>query len=425
MSSRLPPSPVGGERADGAPAPVDLVTSGAGPTTMGRRGDVSAADAAYARFRSERFFGCLDGLRALSIVAVIWHHTAPVAPGSLLHRGNQGVTLFFAISGFLIVTLILRAKEEPGRFTLPVFWGRRMMRIFPLYFAVLAVYTLAVWTFERHSAMGQAFFANLPSFATFTSNWFVDLSSSPVIFYFAWSLAAEEQFYLLWPVIERYLRGWWPLVLAAALLAGTQVAAFLAGPAARSDVIPRILTSVPAAILLGVVLAHLLHRRATFGWIWRVAGRRGSAVAAATLALLAVGIAPVDSVVGALLVACALAGLVATCVIREDNDLAPSLRWRSLAWLGTVSYGMYLTHMLCVNAVRRIAGMAGVEWGFVDFVAGTALTAGVATLSYLSFERYFSQLKERWFPVPASDPSGSAGATTALPPVEGVVAAAP
>src|SRR5438552_13059495 len=84
--------------------------------------------AAYSAFQRTRFFGSLDGLRAISILGVIWFHTVPMPRDALRGQGNQGVTLFFAISGFLIVTLLLRSKQATGTFSLPQFWGRRILR---------------------------------------------------------------------------------------------------------------------------------------------------------------------------------------------------------------------------------------------------------------------------------------------------------
>lgn len=359
-------------------------------------------------------------MRAFSILAVVWYHTLPFSHLTLAGQGNKGVTLFFAISGFLIVTLILRAKQSPAGFQLPQFWGRRSLRILPLYFAVLLAYVGLVALFEKDAAARATFWGNLPAFATFTSNWFVNLEDTRVIFYFAWSLAAEEQFYLVWPVLERWLRGWGALTAALITLVTTQGIALALGAAAHDSLGWRIVTSVPAAILLGVTLAHLLHRPETFRAVWRFAGRRGSAVAAVALAALALAFAPAWGPVGELAIAVSLALVVATCVVREDNDLAALLGWRPLVWIGTISYGMYLLHMIAVNVVRRAAAVAGVSSPWVDFLGGTLLAVALASLSYLTFEKYFLGLKERWFggtrPLPpAATPDGAAPKTAPKP----------
>lgn len=392
----------------------------AGRRSARRRPRRDAAARAFREFKTVRFFGSLDGLRAFSILGVVWYHTLAFPHDSFLGQGNRGVTLFFAISGFLIVTLILRAKQGREGFSLPQFWGRRALRILPLYYAVLLAYVALVALFERDTAAREVFWGNLPAFATFTSNWFVNLEDARVIFYFAWSLAAEEQFYLVWPMIERWLRGWGPLVAAAAVLLGTQALVLTLGPMVRDSLGLRIVTSVAPAIVLGVGLAHLLHRPQTFRAVWRLAGRRGSALAAVGLAGLALTFAPAWGAAGDLVIALALATVVASCVVREDNDLARVLAWRPLAWIGTVSYGMYLLHMIAVNVVRRAAAAAGVSSPWIDFLGGTVLALGLATLSYLTFERFFLRLKDRWFgttrPVPTTPATGGTSAKTVANP---------
>lgn len=389
-------------------------------------------DSAHGRYRATRFFASLDGLRALSILAVIWHHTAGAgAPWALLHRGNRGVDLFFVISGFLIVTLLLRAKAAHGTFSLPKFWGRRSLRILPVYFAVLGLYTALVYALERSPVDRHGFFVHWPAFATFTSNWFVSLDNPRVIFYFAWSLAAEEQFYLLWPWCERYLSGLWPLLAAALALALSQGAGLASFPLPPDQLsLPlRMLSSVPAAILLGVILAHLLHSPAGFRALAAVTGRRGSAAGALVLALVALGVSPALGAGADLAIALAFTLLVSACVIRPDHDLARILTLPAIAWIGQVSYGMYLLHMLSVNAARRLLAVLHLDSPYVVFLGGTLLAVIVASLSYRYFERYFLQLKDRFFrddarapthpPLPLLRPDPAARGPGIIPPASG------
>jgi peptidoglycan/LPS O-acetylase OafA/YrhL len=156
---------------------------------------------AHAVFKATRRFDSLNGWRAIAILGVIWHHTMANAFASpIAQQGKHGVTLFFVISGFLIVTLLLREKEQAGSISLGKFWGRRCLRILPVYYGTLLLYVALVGMAE-HSDAGRDFFRNLPFFATFTSNLFVT-PSDRTIFVFSWSVAAEEQFYLTWPLIE-------------------------------------------------------------------------------------------------------------------------------------------------------------------------------------------------------------------------------
>lgn len=202
-------------------------------------------------------FGSLDGLRALSIVAVIGHHTAPSwVSGSRAHIGAEGVYLFFAISGFLITTLLLRERDRRGPIDLKVFYWRRALRIVPLYVTVLMLYVTLVWVMERHSMAGQAFFANLPYFLTYTSNLFVQLDDR-TLFCSAWSLAAEDQFYLIWPPVLVLCATLMPASWALVAVVAVCVAGQLAGQ--------KFLSAVPLAIVYGALMALAMHTRGGYG----------------------------------------------------------------------------------------------------------------------------------------------------------------
>ena len=374
-----------------SPAKRSVATS---PTAANAHGEFRA------RFLKQRFFGSLDGLRAISILGVIWHHSAaPFFADTvpLVHEGNRGVNLFFVISAFLISTLLIRAKDR-GTLNVPRFWIRRALRILPLYYAMLVLYIVLAAAVEHDPAVRAGFFAHLPYFASFTSNWFVNLDSTRVMFFFAWSLAAEEQFYVCWPWVERSLRGFRPAFVALAALLVTQAAGYCYQAGGREILGLRILSSVPAAILVGVVLAHALHTRIGFRITCFAFGRRGSAVAAAALTLGALWAEPHLGMLGEVVVATALTMLVAACVIREDNDLAVFLRLRPVAWVGTVSYGVYLMNTLCIGAVRAaLARGLHHEAPMALFVFASILTIIVASVSYLTYEKFFLRMKERWF----------------------------
>src|SRR5437868_5861023 len=111
------------------------------------RSKSSAVDAntAYQAFMSASRFGGLDGLRAFSVVAVIWCHVTGPHTLELLNRGNKGVDLFFAISGFLVTSLLLREHRKTCGISLRNFYIRRTLRIFPLYYAVLCLYCVLVF----------------------------------------------------------------------------------------------------------------------------------------------------------------------------------------------------------------------------------------------------------------------------------------
>ncbi|WP_138998175.1 acyltransferase family protein [Rhodococcus zopfii] len=350
----------------------------------------------YEQFLSTKKFGALDGLRALSVVAVVWHHTSGTPGPPISQRGHLGVELFFAISGFLITTLLLREFRREDRISLRNFYARRSLRIFPLYYAVLAMYVVLVILTRRGEAAGSEFTDNLPAFATYTSNWFVDRSGGEsVVFYFAWSLATEEQFYLLWPpvlVLALILGGkrmWPPMVALVVLIAVSQVALLFAdGPALAW----KIAASLSLPILLGALAAIVLDTPRGFVTASAVLGYRWSA--AVVFALL-VGVLLFD--IPGQLPQFLMVLLVVAVSITEKTVLHPALGWRPIAFVGAISYGIYLLHMLCANVVRQALGD---DFGVGVFAATLSLVVAAAYISFRWFERPILGLKSRFGSTP-------------------------
>jgi peptidoglycan/LPS O-acetylase OafA/YrhL len=360
--------------------------------------------AAHQDFLRTRFFGGLDGLRALSIVAVILYHTAQVHQG-VVGRLYLGVSLFFAISGFLITTLLLRERESTGTVSLAGFYARRSLRIFPLYYAVVGVCVLRVALTETDLLVRAEFFQNLPAFLTYTSNWFVPLRpEGRVIFYFAWSLATEEQFYLLWPWVMRYARGAGAVVLMGGLLGVALVVPWAAGARYLDSNLlwVRILASFSVPICMGCLAAHLAHWERGFGGLYRVLGQGWSAP---VVMGLMVGVVCWEGAPHALS-ALVLTAMVVSICLRPRTPLSPVLEHPWVRYVGTVSYGMYLMHMLALKAVRKAVPesvVAALEaqlggWAVVGvyFLLGTALSVLLAGLSFRHFESRFLELKKRF-----------------------------
>jgi peptidoglycan/LPS O-acetylase OafA/YrhL len=162
----------------------------------------------------------LDGLRGLAVLAVIFYHCHPRFDGTPLYYaslwGWAGVNLFFVLSGFLITSILLESREKPHYFR--NFYGRRALRIWPVYLLVLmVVYAQSDW-----------FIGPKPLDAIKTAPWFAYIFFVQNLFHLAlppaigptWSLAIEQQYYLLWAPLVRFLRRPWMLasVLACALI---------------------------------------------------------------------------------------------------------------------------------------------------------------------------------------------------------------
>lgn len=361
---------------------------------------------AYERFRSVRYFGSLDALRCVGIVGVVWQHCPPIplAATPFTDAGASGVGLFFVLSGFLITTLLLREESATGRINLRNFYIRRTLRIFPLYYAVLSLYTVLVLLLE-HNAAGRLFIQNLPYYLTYTSNWFVDLivnedGQRRVIFIFAWSLATEEQFYLFWPSIMRFFRRRTAVIILLSVMTIGVVLKFALGteeiPTSALERLVRIAESPSTEICAGVLLALAMHCTEGFSAIWRFLGHIWSAPISAAIAL-AVVLWPGRASTGWYVVqAAAFSVLVASCVIREDHGLAWFLRARILSRIGVVSYGMYLLHMLAVNSVRMILPRFGIDSPILTFVLALLLAYTSAEISYRMFESPILRLKSRF-----------------------------
>lgn len=363
----------------------------------------------HADFLRSRYFGSLDGLRGVSIIPVVWHHVGGHR-GGFLGAGHYGVDLFFATSGLLITTLLLRERDRTGTIFLGGFYLRRTLRIFPLYYAVIGLYTLLVRALERDTAAGQQFISNLPSFLTYTSNWLVDISGGArVIFYFAWSLATEEQFYLMWPSIVRFARARWaPVAVMVLLLVSGEAARWALHLRLADGLWLRIVASSASAICFGCIAAYLLHQERTFAAVSRFVARPWSAPLAGVLVILAL----IPEGLPAVLVTAAMAYLVTTCAVRPDHGLRWLLDNPVLRYIGTISYGMYLLHMLCVNVARR-ALPAGAQ-DVVTFLAALLLVIAAAAVSRRYFEAYFLRLKDRLSAPRAAAPA-LAPATPAAP----------
>lgn len=144
----------------------------------------------------------LDGLRALAVIGVVMYHAFPAA----LVGGFVGVDVFFVISGFLITTLLMRERESTGRIALGRFWVRRVRRLVPVLVLVLVTCTAIAGLIGGDVLVGIGW--QLIGGATFGFNWIsiaegtsYFAGTAPELFRNLWSLAVEEQFYLIWPFV--------------------------------------------------------------------------------------------------------------------------------------------------------------------------------------------------------------------------------
>lgn len=342
----------------------------------------------YLRTKS---FGSLDGLRAIAILAVFWHHFAMPIPGlEITARGFLGVDLFFIISGYLIVTLLLRERRRTDSVSIQGFYIRRFLRIFPPYYLMLLV--VGATAFLKPGNTSEAIKHDLPYAAFYLSN-LVPMGSSLAI---TWSLSVEEQFYLIVPTLEKYAQHAMPLLLPVAYIL-VILPPFGLFPALEMPRFFRETTFGP--ILLGVMLAHLLDHRRSFEWIFPTLAWRLAPVLALALLMLAASY-PADDISGwqRLAIHWAMLVFVATCVIREQNVLRPILSLWLIRRIGIVSYGMYLYQHIVGHFTHRILEIMVIPSRYAYFV-GTAFAAwAVAECSFRFFETPFLAAKARFAP---------------------------
>jgi len=363
----------------------------------------SAAVAAHRAYRATKIFGALDGIRALCCLGVLKEHSKLVLGIPAFDHGDLGVDMFFAISGFLIVTLLTRERERRTDISLRNFYARRTLRIFPIYYLTILSATLFYLAIRPWKPAGWEFYHwTFLGLLTYTQD-VVLLNLGD--FFHTWSLAMEEQFYLLWPTAERFLSRPWRWVALGAVIATSQAVNFgffdslivrlYGNPIALKMPIFKI-TFTPIA--LGVILAYLLHDRRSFTILYRVLGGRFAFLPVLAVLFAVLQIAPGDlSGWPHLTAQLTLVVLLGSLVIRSDHHAMTFLKFPLLVRLGITSYGIYLYHVFMIAFIKGGAHALHVAIPPpVLFLVVTALTAGVAQVSFRFVEQPLLRLRARF-----------------------------
>jgi peptidoglycan/LPS O-acetylase OafA/YrhL len=342
------------------------------------------------------FYPSLDGLRAIAVGIVLAAHGGV----PWFRSGGVGVDIFFVLSGFLITSILAAETAETGGIGLRNFYARRFLRLTPCLLVTCAFVAVTFPLFEKRFPSTELMLA-----LTYTSNWALALFGYHLTWLnHCWSLAIEEQFYLLWP--------WVVWLLHRAVHAPWQKCAGL------------VMFALGIATYRALMVGNFSDDRINFGLDTRMDTlAMGAALAYLVRALPGARLSPLSSLlVGRFLAPCALLGLfcvpqivtwyspwmgwigyllvstasaivIADLVAGSHSLLVRALSWAPLRYVGRISYGVYLLHLPVYYMVEHVIGGAPLivrlSWKIV-------LSLLIAAASYHFIERHFLRLKSRF-----------------------------
>jgi peptidoglycan/LPS O-acetylase OafA/YrhL len=331
-----------------------------------------------------------------------------------LDSGSLGLDLFFCMSSFLITGILVREIEANGRLNIAAFLARRCLRIFPLYFGFLALTVCVIPYFLPSERLSREY---LVPFLLFGANWvcafrgFPSSVAAPL-----WSVSGEQQFYLLWPALVSWLSPRRIVPIALGCIGVATVARIvvlrlgLPQPAIWANTVAH-LDPIAAGALCSVALRGR-------GWRIREGGRR---------ALLAVGLGLPIALIFALgpsvyhgplsLLFYPASALACGCILAGVYREGRTAYRPSIVYLGQISYGLFVFHILAIQIARAATRplVVGKGWSFKaalfggDMIIAFGLTVGMAMLSYHYFERTFLRYKARFRTERSSRPEQEAG----------------
>ncbi|MGX9392575.1 acyltransferase family protein [Nitrobacteraceae bacterium UC4446_H13] len=338
---------------------------------------------------SERkeIFG-FDALRAFSVILVITSHIGIIEAATSpfwvrffsVFNATYGVKTFFVLSGFLITTLMIKEDRTHGGVNVLNFMARRALRILPLYFLILSFIAMLIYLGIAQSSWSAMLFGALYIFN------FIPKALSVNYMSHLWSLAVEEQFYLLWPLVFSL---WIERKAVLILICCTVIAAcWMTLGANYGDISHRFFTdrwTIPAIypISIGAMMALCLGP-----WMKRVPA------AVLALTLIATPLFVEHSNLLEIANTFGIGLLVAWIYLNQDRAIVQSLEWFPLKYIGMISYGLYMWQGLWTGngPYRVIPGFP------LEPHIGALVTLPCAIASFHLFERPISKRFKKYFP---------------------------
>lgn len=343
----------------------------------------------------------IDGLRGIAIIAVLFFHLGQ----KMFSLGWAGVELFFVLSGFLITRILLNARDKEGYFK--KFYIRRTLRIFPIYYLVLLLCTIALLFASSSELRVLPFYylyiQTIPQIAT-------EFRVVPLLSH-TWTLAIEEQFYLVWPAVVFLLRGKKLLVAIGVLMATALCLRFISlgfsNPFLIDGWIGVQVDALAAGALVAYAASHVSSRKVLQRWL-------SVAFVLGTLSLIAIVVllGPAAfwtpkiwgrSWAGPLLISAmtsCFAGLVGLTAI--GHPWTSWLKFQPLRRWGKISYGIYLYHPFVLLFVSQLTARLYHGHNHLISISFTLAKLGVtylvAWISWQVIEKPILQLKDRLAP---------------------------
>ncbi|HET6225892.1 MAG TPA: acyltransferase [Bacteroidia bacterium] len=364
------------------------------------------------------YFENLDGLRFLCFLSVFFFHSFHTEHADILNsktyhflkkdvfgNGNIGVNFFFVLSGFLITYLLIEEKRLNGQVNLGRFWLRRILRIWPLfYFCVFFGFVIFPWVKQAFGQVPNET-ATPIYYLTFLNNFdFIQkgLPDSSVLGVL-WSIAVEEQFYLIWPIIlflfpERKL--WIPFVI---ILAGN-----LIFRAFNNKYIMHEYHSLSCIgdMTIGALGAWLMTVSDKFKK--RIEGLSRMQIAGVYLVFIVIFFFRDELLMGNATVRIFERLFIASCILLiileqtfAENSFFKMAKFKAISKLGIITYGLYCLHFIGILITTTLTKKLGVNtqlWQvfFIDTPVALLISVIICKLSYKYYETPFLKLKERF-----------------------------
>jgi len=329
----------------------------------------------------------LDGIRALCIIFTVAGHV----PGKLpFVNGSVGVDVFFALSGWLITSLLLTEFQKNGSINLKSYYIRRIFRIVPLYFLTILFYYLAslifLLVFNKGEELAE-FIDGLPYLLSFNGEYMAHRDG--LLFGHSWTLGIEEKFYLIWPVALLVLIPgrivWLPVIAGIGIFA-------LILPASS----PELLLRGYVGLAAGAFTAVAASRSTTVADVLSRPFARWAGIAGMVTAYIASVVWPLTYEWN-LMIAISAVPLIANLWIgKETNRVGAVLSWPPMAAAGRLTYAVYLTHVLVMNVVLQISSILSIDLGWsVNFLIVYVLALLVGQILHSCVEKPLIDLGRR------------------------------